>query len=198
MSIIVTQFCARKLGDENWTHICLLKLFRAPLGYPGKNPGTSRQKVCLPWASKDMPNFLAPPLHVKDPPHKDIRTRKFGFGLLLLAWKLWLPFCVAFDPPPFPEGKPALETPHLSAGITTISTGAAIWIHYFPPPANGWRKETWNGGPWIWCMFDFLSTKWILGHFRLWSPRGPQSPRHEKEAKMTSRKSFFRSRILRL
>ena len=55
---------------------------RATPGYPSKNPGISRQKAWLPWASKDIPNFLAPTSSRGRP--KDIRTKKFGFGFLFL------------------------------------------------------------------------------------------------------------------
>ena len=50
---------------------------RARLGYPGKNPGISRQKVWFPWVSKDIPNFLAPtPLHGRPPPYLKISGPK--------------------------------------------------------------------------------------------------------------------------
>ena len=60
----------------------------APLGYPGKNPGTSRQKVWFRWVSRDIPNFLAPiPSRGRTPtPPQD---QKFGFMLFscLIHWR---------------------------------------------------------------------------------------------------------------
>ena len=56
------------LGDENSTQTFFLKLF----GHPKNIPGISRQKVWLPWVSRDMLNCSAPthsrgrpPLHPK-------------------------------------------------------------------------------------------------------------------------------------
>ena len=52
-----------KVGDENWTQT-FSQTFRAPPGYPGQNPGISRQTFWFRWASKDIPNLLWP-LHVE-------------------------------------------------------------------------------------------------------------------------------------
>ena len=56
-------------------------------GTPGmsrQNPRISRQKVWLPWVSKNIPNFLAPTLHV-EAPHP---TRRFPDQKV---W-VWVPF----------------------------------------------------------------------------------------------------------
>ena len=52
------------------TQILFSQTFRAPPGYPGKNPGISRPKVWFPWVAKDMPSFLAPThSRGRPPPH---------------------------------------------------------------------------------------------------------------------------------
>ena len=67
------------------------------LGAPGISQQKSRdarQKMCFPWASRDIPNFLAPtpsrarppPLHVEDPPHP-------------FTWKTPHPFTWKTPPP---------------------------------------------------------------------------------------------------
>ena len=42
-------------------------IFGQAPGYPGKNLGISRQQVWFLLVSKDIPNFLAPPLRVEEP-----------------------------------------------------------------------------------------------------------------------------------
>ena len=51
-------------------------------------PGISRQKVWLPWVSKDILNFFAPhPFTWKThTPPEDIRTKKLKFGFPFLPW----------------------------------------------------------------------------------------------------------------
>ena len=47
-------------GAKDSTLTFFPQTFRAPPEYPRQNPGISRQKVCFPWVSRDMPNLVAP------------------------------------------------------------------------------------------------------------------------------------------
>ena len=60
--------------------------FRARSGYPAKILGISRQKVCFPWFSKDIPNFLAPTAwRGRPPPHPKIfGPKSLGLGSFFL------------------------------------------------------------------------------------------------------------------
>ena len=64
--------------------------FFKPLGHPRTSRQKSRdipQKVCFPWASKDISNFLAPiPSHGRPPPErKTSRPKSLGLGSFFLA-----------------------------------------------------------------------------------------------------------------
>ena len=74
------------IGDENWTQSFFSQTFWPPPGYPAKNPRMSRQKVWFPWASKDLPSFLAPtPSRGRPPPHPKISGPKsLGLGSFFL------------------------------------------------------------------------------------------------------------------
>ena len=58
MSSIQMQTPEMQPGSSD-THTFFSHTFRTPPGYPGKNPGFSRQKVWFPCISRDIPNFLA-------------------------------------------------------------------------------------------------------------------------------------------
>ena len=47
--------------------IFVFQTFRAPPGYPSKNPGIYHQKVWFHWVTRDKPNFLAPTPWRADP-----------------------------------------------------------------------------------------------------------------------------------
>ena len=65
------------LGANKWTRASCSQTFRAPPGYPGQNPGISRQKVCFPLVSRDIPNLLAStPSRRRPPPHRKISGPK--------------------------------------------------------------------------------------------------------------------------
>ena len=70
------------------TNLFSSQIFRSPPGYPGKNPGISCQKGWFPWASRDIPNLLAPTpcMWMTPTSPEDILTQKFGFVLLFLPW----------------------------------------------------------------------------------------------------------------
>ena len=71
-------FRVRKLH----TNLFCSQTFRAPPGYPGKNPRISRQKVWFPRVLKDIPNFLAPtPAGGRPPAHPKISGPAKSFGL---------------------------------------------------------------------------------------------------------------------
>ena len=81
------EVCVLCVMSQQWAwaqewggpEIFLFQTFRVSAGYPGKIPKISRQEVCFPWVSKDMPNFLTPPMsqwpiawHGRPPPHRKI------------------------------------------------------------------------------------------------------------------------------
>ena len=77
-------------GRELNTNIFFSNFSGAP-GISRQNPGISRQKVWYPWVSKESEGhtelFGPHPFTWKTPtPAEDIRTKKFGFGFLFLAW----------------------------------------------------------------------------------------------------------------
>ena len=79
----------KSLGNENWTLTFFSQTFRAPLGYPGKIPGYPAKKVWFPWFRGTYRTFQPHPFTWKTPtPPENIRTKKFRFGFLFLAWKL--------------------------------------------------------------------------------------------------------------
>ena len=97
--------------------------FRAPPGYPGKRPGISCQKVCFPWASKDIPkHFGPPPLHIEDPhPTKKISGPKsLSFpdptflSLVFGGFPCFFPFAIFLA---FHAGQPAKSLEKKERGI---------------------------------------------------------------------------------
>ena len=71
-----------------------------PRGIPPKIPGYPTPKMCFPWVSKNIPNFLAPyPFTWKTPtPREDIQTKKFGFGWFKCKFSEFL-VAQPLDPP---------------------------------------------------------------------------------------------------
>ena len=55
------------VGATNWTQTSFSQTFRALPGYSNQNPRISRQEVWFSCVSRDMPNFLALPIHLEDP-----------------------------------------------------------------------------------------------------------------------------------
>ena len=79
----VMKACRPKLGAKisktNW----FSQAFRASPRYPSPNSGIFPPKMYFPWASRNIPNFLAPiPSHER-PLIEDIRIHKFEFGVPL-------------------------------------------------------------------------------------------------------------------
>ena len=79
---IATAVCLglQRLGNQHQKK-SFSPTFRAPLGYPAKNPGDPAQNCVFPGFRKTYQTFW-PPFTRKTP--KDIRTKKFGFGFLCL------------------------------------------------------------------------------------------------------------------
>ena len=71
-------------GPKNWTQTFFLQTFRAPLGYPDKNPLVS-------LGFEGHTELFGPhPFTWKTPtPPEDVRTEQFGFGLLLLFFSVF-------------------------------------------------------------------------------------------------------------
>ena len=76
-------------------HNFFLRLFGRPEDILAKsrdiswqNPGTSHQKVCYSWVSRDIPSFLTPtPSRGRPPPQqKDIRLKSLGLCSFLFPW----------------------------------------------------------------------------------------------------------------
>ena len=62
-------WCLRaRIGAKNWTQTFFFpQTFRDFAGISQQNPEISHQKSLISLAWRDIPNFLAQPLHVKDP-----------------------------------------------------------------------------------------------------------------------------------
>ena len=75
-----------RLGNEYWAQI-FLKLFRHFRGIPAKSRDIPPKKFDFPGFEGHAELFGPHPFTRKTPtPPEDIRTKKFGFGFLFLAW----------------------------------------------------------------------------------------------------------------
>ena len=73
--------------------------FSGASGISRQNPGISRQKSLIPWASRDIPNFLAPtPSRGRPLPHQKISGLKsLGLGSFFVPdWKRFRRFRFRF------------------------------------------------------------------------------------------------------